>query len=264
MVEYLISHIRNYSASINYPHQQILFTIWQTYWQMESSGNFSYTPFILLYTKLQATVTALSFTIIIYPTGQQKITWLQDASVKFFGLKKHFPFGLLAIAIIIAGLIYMVLLFFWQWILRLPNKQIFKWARNSRLNLFMEANLAPYKAKYHYWYGLLLFVRMALYLGIATGKSHESVTIVLAIGLIAASVLLLRTFLGSNVYRNRFIGYLNSSFYYNLLALSLARLFCQNSISCQKLTIFNNFHCFCFCSLCSYSFLPHSLYSAGD
>ena len=59
-------------------------------------------------------------------------------------------------------------------------------------------------------------------------------TIVLVIALIAASILLLRTFFGSNVYRNRFIVYLNSSFYYNLLALSLARLYCQNSILCQK------------------------------
>ena len=102
--------------------------------------------------------------------------------------------------------------------------------------MFIEANLAPYKAKYRYWYGLLLLVRMALYLGIATEKSHESqsVTIVLAIGLIAASILLLRAFLGNNIYRNRLIGYVNSSFYYNLLALSLARLYCQDSASCQK------------------------------
>ena len=192
------------------------------------------TLLLLSYTKfLRTIITVLSFTITMYPTGQQNIVWLQDASVKFLGLK-HLPLGLLAIAIIIVGLIYTVLLFSWQWILQLSNRQIFKCAKNTRLNLFLEANLAPYKAKYRYWYGLLLFVRMALYLGIATEKYHESVTVVLAIGLIAASILLLRTFLGNNVYRNRFIGYLNSSFYYNLLALSLARLFCQNSISCQK------------------------------
>jgi hypothetical protein len=153
--------------------------------------------------------------------------------VKFFG-PKHFPLGLLAIAIIVVGFVYTVLLFSWQWILRLPNRWIFKWARNTRLNVFIEANLAPYKAKYRYWYGLLLFVRMTLYLGIATEKSHESVTVVLAIGLIAASILLLRTFLGNNVYRNRFVGYLNSSFFYNLLSLSLARLYCLNSSLCQK------------------------------
>ena len=192
------------------------------------------TLLLLSYTKLlRVIITALSFTIITYPTGEQKIVWLQDASVKFFGLK-HFPLGLVAIAIIFVGFIYTVLLFFWQWILRLPNRRIFKWARNTRLNLFIEANLAPYKAKYRYWFGLLLFVRMALYLGIATEKSHESVTVVLAIGLIAASILLLRTFLGNNVYRNRFIDYMNSSFYYNLLALSLARLYCLNSSSCQE------------------------------
>ena len=192
------------------------------------------TLLLLSYTKLlRAIITALSFTIITFPTGRQEIVWLQDASVKFFGLK-HFPLGLLAIVIIIVGFIYTVLLFSWQWILRLPNRRVFRWVRNTRLNLFIEANLAPYKAKYRYWYGLLLLVRMALYLGIATEESHESVTIVLAIGLIAASILLLRTFLGNNIYRNRLIGYVNSSFYYNLLALSLARLYCQDSASCQK------------------------------
>ena len=192
------------------------------------------TLLLLSYTKLlRAIIIALSFTIITYPTGQQNVVWLQDASVKFFRLK-HFPLGLFAIVIITVGFIYTVLLFSWQWILRLPNRRVFKWARNTRLNLFIEANLAPYKAKYRYWYGLLLVVRMALYLGIATEKSHESVTIVLAIGLIAAGILLLRTFSGNSIYRNRFIGYLNLSFYYNLLALSLARLYCQNSTSCQK------------------------------
>ena len=192
------------------------------------------TLLLLSYTKLlRAIITTLSFTAVTYPTGEQKIVWLQDASVKYFWLK-HFPLGLVTIAIIIVGFIYTVLLFFWQWILRLPNRRIFKWARSTRLNLFIEANLAPYKAKYRYWFGLLLFVRMALYLGIATEKSHESVTVVLAISLIAASILLLRTFLGNNVYRNRFIDYINSSFFYNLLALSIARLYCLNSSSCQK------------------------------
>ena len=59
------------------------------------------TLLLLSYTKLlRAIITALSFTIITYPTGQQNIVWLQDASVKFFGAK-HCPLGLLAIAIII-------------------------------------------------------------------------------------------------------------------------------------------------------------------
>ena len=192
------------------------------------------TLLLLSYTKLlRVIITALSFTTVTYPTGEQKIVWLQDAPVKYFGLK-HFPLGLVAIATIFIGFVYTILLFFWQWILRLPNRRIFKWTRNTRLNLFIEANLAPYKAKYRYWFGLLLLVRMALYLGIATEKSHESVTVVLAIGLIAANILLLRTFLGNNVYRNQLIGYINSSFFYNLLALSLARLYCLNSSTCQK------------------------------
>ena len=75
------------------------------------------TLLLLSYTKLlRAIITVLSFTIITHPTGRQELVWLQDASVKFFGLK-HISLGLLAIAIIIIGFIYTTLLFSWQWIL---------------------------------------------------------------------------------------------------------------------------------------------------
>ena len=49
------------------------------------------TLLLLSYTKLlRAIITALSFTIITYPTGQQNIAWLQDASVKFLYYNNYY------------------------------------------------------------------------------------------------------------------------------------------------------------------------------
>ena len=71
---------------------------------------------------------------------------------------------LAAILVVIIGLMYMLFLFSWQWILQLNKNKMFKWIRNTRLNSFMDAYHAPYHFKYHYWTGLLLFVRVLLYL----------------------------------------------------------------------------------------------------
>ena len=162
------------------------------------------------------------------------MVWLSDATIRYFGVK-HLLLCVTAVIIFSVALVYMVLLFSWQWLLRTPDKWIFRWIRNSRLNLFMEANLAPYNPKYRYWTGLLLFVRIALYLWISTDKSHESERIILLIGLIAASILLVRIFLSNNVYRKRFVGYITVAFHYNLLALCIATLYCQNSDKCEKI-----------------------------
>ena len=192
------------------------------------------TLLLLSFTKLlRAIVDALSFTVIKYPTGSQSVVWLSDASVNYFS-SKHIPLGLAAIVVTIIGLAYTIILFSWQWLQKAPNKWIFRWIRNTKLNLFMEANLAPYKPRYRFWTGLLLFVRIALYFGIATNKSHDHPTTAVIIGMITACLLMLRTFFGVEIYRKRFVGYLALSYHCNLLALSIGTLFCDNGDKCQE------------------------------
>ena len=187
------------------------------------------TLLLLSYTKiLRATIEILSFAIIVYPDGRHKVVWLPDASIGYIK-SKHFPLFLTGIITITIGLTYTVLLFSWQWLLKSPNKWVFKWITNTRLNLFMEANLAPYKANYRYWTGLLLFIRIILYLGIATGLLSKNTTVSLTIGMMAAGLLLFKGCLGNNIYRKNFLGYQDSFCYFNLLFFSLARLYYQNN-----------------------------------
>ena len=182
---------------------------------------------------LRAIIDALSYTVVDYPNETQSIVWLSDASVHYFSLK-HAPLGLAAIVITVIGLFYTIVLFSWQWLQKAPSKWIFKWTRNTKLNLFMEANLAPYKAKYRYWTGLLLFVRIALYFGIATNKSHDYQTTAVVIGMTVAGTLMVKTFLRENIYRNQFVGYLASSHHCNLMALTIIT-YCQNADRCPRI-----------------------------
>ena len=71
---------------------------------------------------------------------------------------------LISILILLLCILYTALVFSWQWLLRYQNKAIFKWARYQKLRHFLEPYHAPYTAKYRYWTGLLLCVRVFLYL----------------------------------------------------------------------------------------------------
>ena len=120
------------------------------------------------------------------------------------------------------------LLFSLQWPLRAPNYKPLRWIRNSRLNSFMEANVACYTPTHRYWTGLLLFARVAHYLETAYNNSNESSASILGTILIAAGLLFLKA-LSGKVYRNQVIDYLDSLCYLNLLILSVSQLYCQNT-----------------------------------
>ncbi len=77
---------------------------------------------------------------------------------------KHVALVLVALFIILVGVPYTILLFLWQWLARAPKCKIFKWTRNTKLNAFISVHHAPYKSKYRYWTGLLLLVRVVLYI----------------------------------------------------------------------------------------------------
>ena len=105
---------------------------------------------LLLYMKLLRNIRDIfSVANLRYPNGSQNVLWLPDSNIKYFQ-GKHIPLFLLALAIVSIGLIYTVLLLIWQWLLQVPHYKLLRWIRNTRLNLFMEANVASYNSKHRY------------------------------------------------------------------------------------------------------------------
>ena len=123
------------------------------------------TLILLSYTKLLRTIIAsLSFTTLQYSDGSHELVWLVDANIPFLS-GKHIPLVIIAIVIVIVSVMYTFLLFAWQWLVHCPNKGPLRWIiGNTKVIAFMDAYQNPYNKDYRYWIGLLLLIRVLLYL----------------------------------------------------------------------------------------------------
>ena len=178
------------------------------------------TLILLSYAKLlSVTITALSFAKLDYPDGKQEIVWLPDGNVKYFQ-GKHIPIVLVALLIILIGLPYTILLFLWQWIVCAPKWKIFKWTRNTKLNAFIATYHVPHNSKYRYWTGLLLLVRVILYVTASVTVSANPQTFPLISIILIGGLLLFKGVFGLRVYKNSLVDVVDTVLYFNLLALS--------------------------------------------
>ena len=181
------------------------------------------TLILLSYTKFLHTIIAvLSFGILDYPDGSRKIVWLPDATVGYLG-GKHIPLFIAAVLILLVGVVYTAILFSWQWLLHHQGKRTFIWVRSLKLYAFLEPYHAPYTFQHRYWTGLLLIVRVILYL-VAAVSSDPGVSL-LSIGTIIGCLLLYKAILHSPVYKKWQIEWLELACYFNILLFSLAKLF---------------------------------------
>ena len=183
------------------------------------------TLILLSYAKvLSVTITILSYSTLLYPDGSKEIVWLPDGNVKYLR-GKHLALVIIAVLIIIFGTPYTVVLFLWQWLLQAPNWKIFKWTRNPRLITFIATYHAPYNSKYRYWTGLLLLVRVLLYITASVTVSVNPQTLPLTVIILVGCVLVLKGGIGSRVHRNSIIDILDTAMYFNIFALAAFSLY---------------------------------------
>ena len=178
------------------------------------------TLILLSYAKLlSVTITALSFAVLDYPDGSRETVWLPDGNVPYFR-GKHVALVLVALLIILVGVPYTILLFLWQWLVRAPKWKVFKWTRNTKLNAFISVHHAPYNSKYRYWTGLLLLVRVVLYITASVTVSADPQTSLLITNILVGSLFLIKEITGVRVYKKSFLNIIETGLYFNLLALS--------------------------------------------
>ena len=173
---------------------------------------------------LSVTITALSFGELDYPDGSRELVWLPDGTVKFFQ-GKHIPLAIVAVLIILVGLPYTLILFLWQWLVRAHQWRIFKWTTNTKLNTFVSTYHAPYENKYRFWTGLLLIVRIVLYVAAsATTSSNPQLSVLLTI-IIMGSLLILKGSIGLRLYKKVLIDILEIMLYFNIFSLASITLY---------------------------------------
>ena len=175
------------------------------------------TLILLSYAKFLAVCfKSLSVGILEYPDGSREWLWLPDANIKYLS-GKHIPLYIVTILILLVGLFYTALLFLWQWLLYLPSWRIFKWTRDPKIQTFVETHHTPYSPKHRYWTGLLLIVRIILYIVATVNVSNNPTISLTAVIFTICFILGLKAFIGSRLYRKWSIDVLETFFYLNIL-----------------------------------------------
>ena len=123
------------------------------------------TLIFLSYSKiLQFVIISLSITYIKHENSTEiELVWLADGSIDYFGTQ-HTCMVIVAIAILLIVSIYTFLLLFWQFLVKLPRWKIFTLFRNTKVQTFIEMYHVPFHIRHRYWTGLLLLIRIVVYL----------------------------------------------------------------------------------------------------
>ena len=182
------------------------------------------TLILLSYTKFLNTIIAsLSYATLIYPNGSRQWVWLPDATVEY--LKgKHIVLFTIALLILLAGVVYTGLLFSRQWLLLHQDKNlILKWlTKSQKLRHFIEPYHAPYTFEQRYWIGVLLFVRVILYVISAT-TGDPQIALVSTI-ILFGSIILLKASLEKKVHKQKAVDILEMIIFLNIISFSAVTL----------------------------------------
>ena len=185
------------------------------------------TLILLSYAKLlSTTITILSYAVLHYPDGSTVTVWLLDGNVEYFQ-GKHAVLCIAALFIILLGIPYTLLLFLWQWLVRAPRWKIFDWTRNTKLNAFVTTYHAPYNSRHRYWTGLLLLVRVILYITASVTMFSSPESLLLITILLIGGLLFFKGVLRMGVYKNVIVDVVETLLYFNLLAFAALSMYDQ-------------------------------------
>ena len=176
------------------------------------------TLFLLSYAKIVRNIVgALSFTILQLPNST-RVVWLYDANIEYFSAK-HAPLFVVAVGVLLLiSIPYTASLLFAQCLLA-SNRLCIK-----RAMPLLDAYTGPYKNKHRYWIGLLLLVRVSLFLVFSASVFGNPETNMLAIILTTSTIILYKMYI-HGAYTSMLLTLLEAQFHFNLLAISALRIY---------------------------------------
>ena len=178
--------------------------------------------FLLSYTKLLHTIiTTFTFTFLNYHDGSRKAVWSYDGNVSYFSVP-HTLLFLVAIAFLLfLWLPYTGILLLKQFLQKYTNHKWLRWI--TKMKPFFDAHFGPFKDKHGYWFGIMLLVRVKLFLVYAITQTNPNIGLLIT-AIVGVLVLLSSTVVG-NVYKKHFLSILENSFILNLTLLSLTTMY---------------------------------------
>jgi predicted outer membrane repeat protein len=170
---------------------------------------------LLSYTKLlQTVIVSFSFVSLNYPhETNSTLRWLPDANIEF-AAGGHIALICVAVLILMLGIVYTFLIFSWRWLRECKGC---KCAKNQRLHSFIDTYHIPHTIKHRYWTGLLLLVRIIVYILSAFSASIDPRITFLSVIAIMSCLLLYKTTFVIRVYKNWLLNAMDSFVYFNIM-----------------------------------------------
>ena len=176
---------------------------------------------------LRAVITTFSYTSLSVPSDyRETLVWLYDGNINYLS-GKHIP-------LFIAGLLFTVLFLIpytlaaclIQYLQRHSGSRLLCWMH--RIKPLLKAYTFPYKDKYRFWTGLLLLVRVVLFLATAVNTLGDpSLNLLLII--VTANCLLALEWILRGIYKEWPLDILEASSLLNLSILSAATLYIRSA-----------------------------------
>ena len=195
------------------------------------------TLFLLSYAKLlRIIITVFQSTNLEYPDKSVKKIWLYDGNVDY--LKgKHIPLFIAALLLLLISLPYTAILIFIQYLQHWSSYRVLFWVK--KLKPLFDAYTGPYKDKHRYWTGLLLLVRIALFITFSINVEGDSAINLLTIST-AVTCVLVYTSLIENIYKVRYLNALEFFSFLNLGLLSSATFYVRITDGNQTACIYTS------------------------
>ena len=162
-------------------------------------------------------LTPATLTTVSSAGSQMDTVWFLDGDVKYLH-GKHIPLFIVALVIILLAIVYNIIIFSWQWIVRLPK---LKWTNNQKLNSFILTYQAPFNDRHRYWTGLLLLLRLLLTLILSFTASSDPNISIIALILSLGMLFLLRLTYAKNLYKKWPADLLETVLIFNLFTLGI-------------------------------------------
>ena len=211
----------------------IIFLVFMIIWVSSCSSKFSRllgkrdpvatlaTLILLSYTKLLETIiTTFSFATFRYSNHTTSLRWFPDANIEF-SKGKHIALICVAVLILLVCLVYTTLIFMWQWFLHCSRSKLFKWTKNHKLHSFINTYHTPHNAKHRYWTGMLLLLRVIVYIITAVSASSDQPITPLSTVAIMCCLSLYKTALIIRVYKNWLLNSMEVFVYFNIAIFAL-------------------------------------------
>ena len=176
------------------------------------------TLILMSYSKLLRTITNALMISNIKCKDNNRRVWSVDANIDYLNHKHMILFGV-SVAFLMVGLLYGGMIFSIQWLQKCTGR----YCRSSRdpivkLKPLVDSYTGPYKDRYRYWTGLLVFIRVILTaLFSYTTQTKPEINNYIIVFL---CVLLIRI-AAKGVYRNAALNNLEFFHYFNLLCISI-------------------------------------------